>query len=178
MRKIYSFSLLPKRITGVSVMFLLFVFGLPLCAQNQKEIQFPGTDLFLTPPEHFEMSINENGESFLFHPGTNGVIQAVSRDDIQWTELKKLYDENYFKSHHLNLLMSQDQELTDGTPAMVFICSAKYPDKSDAASTDYKVMIFTGGKDDKTFFVIARFPEIADELLTNPIMNTFFSVHR
>lgn len=178
MIKVYPSNLLVNNYAGLCIFLLSIALTVPLCAQNQKEIQFPGTDMYLTPPEHFEMTTNEKGESFLFHPGTNAVIQCITRTDIQWTELQALYDKDYFTEQGLNLLMKQDQELTNGTPATIFICAANYPDKSEATSTDYKVMIFTGGSNNWTFFVTARFPEIAADLLTNSIMNTFYSIHR
>lgn len=154
-------------------MLLLFegsVFG-------QEEILFPGTELFIVVPEHFQLQTNEDGVPVLYNAGAETVVVVETGDDSGWPDLKKSYDQTYFSNRNLVLMMQQDQELPDGTAAAIFICNETMKDQNGGAPVSFRVMIFAGGSDSRTFIVTARIPENLADQMTNVVMNMFYSVH-
>jgi len=146
--------------------------------KQDKPIQtpIPGTNVSLTPPPYFELIKDADNKSFFHHPGTNAVIQAVSIIGQSYEKCIALYNDEYFHNNGLQVLMTQHPELADGSSTTLFICTASYKNADGTSSTDYRVLILVGGNNNESFMVTARYPELANNLLMNDIMNSFFTV--
>ncbi len=141
-----------------------------------SELKFPGTEVFITPPEHFELTKDENGNDFLYHSGTKAIIQLQSRNDISYKQSINSITPEYFSEQNMVLLMAQNPSMPDGSEASLYICSARYHSDQQESLSAYTVLIFIGGNETRSFFATARFPDQVKDLLMNEILNSLFSI--
>lgn len=154
----------------------LFLHFFHLQAQQKQLFNFPLTSIVITIPEHFIPKQDNNGAYYIYHPGTNAIIQAIESSLIWWHEQKKLYNEEYFYNQKLFVVNVEEKTLSNGIELILFECNTEYKSNHTDEIVPYKVFLLAGGKDQTTFLLVARYPQIADNLLKLVIKETLFSV--
>lgn len=155
--------------------FFLLIFCIYSVYGQKQYYNFPYTSIVIIQPEHFQPQQDHSGAYYLFHPGTNAVIQVLEQSSVDWQKQKSLFNEDYFASQNLHVKYTEERKLPNGIETMLFECETEYRSVT-GESVPYKVMMFTGGKEQTTFLIVVRYPLIADTLLNSVMKDVLYSI--
>lgn len=143
--------------------------------QLEKEVLFPQTNVYISPPKYFKPVENIHG---FIHIPTMSSMTCTEIKGYHYTQLTEQLTSEYIASQNATLNSTEDIILDNQQPARLFYISFTIPAK-DSLHKDTpfeRLMLFTGDMEN-TIWINVTYPQAVKRFVHNIILKSLKTVH-
>ncbi len=161
----------------ISLTFVLFtLLGFGQLEVNQSGINtsytegepviIPGTNILMTPPEHFLVSESIPG---LIHPGSSTTVQVQEIIGTSYIMIQQAMTPEHFETQNVNLISEEEVKLKNGMNGVLYLVGFT------VKGYDYERLMLFAGDYNNTIWINANYPKSAKSLLHDILVESLLT---
>jgi len=140
--------------------------GMNSVYSDGKPVQIPGTNVTLTPPEHFLVSESIPG---LLHPGSSTTVQVQEVVGTSYIMIQQAMTPEHFESQNVTLISQEDITLDNGMGGVLYLV------EFTVKGYEYERLMLFAGDYNNTIWINANYPKSAKSLLHDLIVESLLT---
>ncbi len=131
-----------------------------------KPVQIPGTNVTITPPEHFLVSESIPG---LLHPGSSTTVQVQEVIGTSYIMLQQAMTPEHFESQNVTLISEEEVTLNNGMGGVLYLV------EFTVKGYEYERLMLFAGDYNNTIWINANYPKSAKSLLHDLLVESLLT---
>jgi len=131
-------------------------------------VLIPGTNIMMTPPEHFLVSESIPG---LIHPGSSTTVQVQEVVGTSYVMIKQAMTPEHFESQNVTLISEEDIKMSNGMGGVLYLVELT------VKGYQYERLMLFAGDYNNTIWINANYPKSTKALLYDLLVESLLTAH-
>lgn len=131
-------------------------------------VLIPGTNIMMTPPEHFLVSESIPG---LIHPGSSTTVQVQEVVGTSYVMIKQAMTPEHFESQNVTLISEEDIKMSNGMGGVLYLV------EFTVKGYQYERLMLFAGDYNNTIWINANYPKSTKALLYDLLVESLLTAH-
>ncbi|PLX09297.1 MAG: hypothetical protein C0596_01745 [Marinilabiliales bacterium] len=131
-------------------------------------VLIPGTNIMMTPPEHFLVSESIPG---LIHPGYSTTVQVQEVVGTSYVMIKQAMTPEHFESQNVTLISEEDIKMSNGMGGVLYLV------EFTVKGYQYERLMLFAGDYNNTIWINANYPKSTKALLYDLLVESLLTAH-